>query len=189
MKKNPALTGLVISVFMVVMAFGVYFLFLAKEDYILVDNPTPDVYYFKINNTEERIITSGQYVKMDMPKGKNSIQVFDSNKKKLYDSVFTVNKVRGLVNIAHQDYYINTQYYGYDVKKDSLLLALGTTIIDGKTYHGAPKLFKGLYTEDFYYNVDQEFDKVIKNIQKTEARTKIYRKQDFLNYYKEYYQF
>lgn len=189
MKKNPALTGFIISVLVVIMAFGVYFVFLAKKDYFLVDNPTPEVYYFRLNDDDERIITSGQYIKVDMPRGKNSIKVYDNKKTMLYDSVFTVNKGRGLLNISHQDYYINTQYYGYDLKRDSLLSAIGTTMIDGKAYHGAPKLFNSLYTDDFYYNLDEKYDPVVKNIQKVEARTKIFRKQDFLNYYKEYYQF
>lgn len=50
-----------------------------------------------------------------------------------------------------------------------------------------PKKVNKLYTEDFYYNVNEDYDKVIKNIQKVEFRTKIFRKQDFLNYYKDYY--
>jgi hypothetical protein len=73
---------------------------------------------------------------VDLNKGKNSIQVFDQNKKLLYDSAFEVNKLRGLLNIAHQDYYVNDQYYGYNLKKDSLLLALDKTVIDGKDYYG-----------------------------------------------------
>ena len=126
---------------------------------------------------------------MELNKGQNSIQVFDQNKKLLYDSAFTVKNQRGLLNIAHQDYYIHTQYYGYDIDKDSLLMALGTTTIEGEKYFGAPKHFNTLYTEDFYYNVNENYDRIIKNIQKTETRTKIFRKEDFLNYYKEYYQF
>ncbi|MBW8360926.1 MAG: hypothetical protein K0M56_01925 [Kaistella sp.] len=189
MKNNPALKGLLISVAAVLIAFGIYFFFLAKKNEFLVDNPTANTYYFKINNGAEKIISAGQYVKVDLQKGRNSVKVFDDKKSLLYDSSFTVNKVRGLLNIAHQDYYINTQYYGYDLKKDSLLLALDKTMIDGKLHLGAPKHFNRLYTDDFYYNVDEDYDKVVKNIQKTESRTKIFRKQDFLNYYKEYYKF
>ena len=46
-----------------------------------------------------------------------------------------------------------------------------------------------LYTDDFYFNIDEDYDKVVKNVQKVESRTKIFRKHDFLNYYKEYYKF
>lgn len=189
MKNNPALKGFLYSVLALAFAFGVYFFFLAKKNYYLVDNPTPETYYFKINNGPEKIITSGQYIQVDLQKGKNSIEVLDSEKKPMYDTVFDVKKIRGLVNITRGDYYINTQYYGYDLKKDSLLLALGTTEIDGKSFYGKPQLFNGIYSEDFYYNIDEEYDRVVKNIQKTESRTKIFRKQDFLNYYKEYYKF
>ena len=56
-------------------------------------------------------------------------------------------------------------------------------------YVNTPVRFQKLYTDDFYYNIDEEYDGVIKNIQKVESRSKIFRKADFLNYYKEYYQF
>lgn len=189
MKKNPAVAGFIYALLAVILAFGIYFLFLAKKNYYLVDNPTPQTYYFKINNGDENIITAGQYVKVPLQKGKNNIAVFDANKKPLYDSAFTVNKLRGLLNITHSDYYVHTQYYGYNLKKDSLLLSLDKTVIDGKEYYGEPKKMSKLYTEDFYYNIDEDYDKVIKNIQKVESRDKIFRKQDFLNYYKEYYKF
>ncbi|MCD0479202.1 hypothetical protein LPB90_12100 [Chryseobacterium sp. LC2016-29] len=189
MKNNPSLKGLIIAAVVFIGAFAVYNFFLAKKNYYLVDNPTPNTYYFKINNGSEGVISAGQFVKVDLQKGKNSIKVFDQNKKMLYDSAFEVNKIRGLLNIAHKDYYINEQYYGYNLKKDSLLLALDKTIIDGKQYYGGAKRFNKLYTEDFYYNVDEDYDKMIKNIQKVESRTKIFRKQDYLNYYKEYYKF
>ena len=107
----------------------------------------------------------------------------------LYDSGFVVNKDRGLLNIAHQDYYINEQFYGYGLNKDSLIAARGATLVDGKNYLNEPKHFNKLYTDDFYFNIDEDYDKVVKNVQKIESRTKIFRKQDFLNYYKEYYQF
>lgn len=187
MKNNPALKGFLISVLVCIAAFCIYFFFLAKENSYLVDNPTSDTFYFKINNGNEKIISAGQYVKVELNKGNNKIQVFDNNKKILYDSAFEVKKQRGLINIAHKDYYINRQYYGHNIDKDSLLLNLEKTEIDGEMFFGAPKHFKGLYTEDFYYNVNENYDQVIKNIQKVESRTKIFRKEDFLVYYKNYY--
>ncbi len=189
MKLSPSAKGFIFSLLAVFAAFATYFLFLAKRNYYVVDNPSSNVYYFNINNSADKIISGGQTVKVELNKGKNEIKVFDGNKRLLYDSSFTVNKLRGILNIAHQDYYINTQYYGYNLNKDSLLLELGKTNIDGKMYLGAPKHFNKLYSDDFYYNVDEDYDPLIKNIQKTETRTKIFRKQDFLNYYKEYYKF
>lgn len=50
----------------------------------------------------------------------------------LYDSAFTVNKLRGLLNIAHKDYYVNRQYYGYNLNKDSLR-AKHNIVVDGET--------------------------------------------------------
>lgn len=187
MKNNPALKGLLISLSVFIISFAIYFFFLAKKNEYLVDNPTSDTYYFKINNQDEKIIAAGQTVKVELDKGKNDIKVYDKEKKMLYDSAFEVNKLRGLLNIAHQDYYINTQYYGYNLDRDSLMSVLDKTHIDGKLYLGAPKKMNKLYSEDFYFNINEDYDRVIKNIQKVESRTKIFRKQDFLNYYTEYY--
>ena len=189
MKLSASTKGLIISVLAVILAFGIYFLFLAKRNYYLVDNPTENTFYFKINNGDEKIISAGQNVKVGFNKGKNSVKVYDQQKKLLYDSGFVVNKDRGLLNIAHQDYYINEQFYGYGLNKDSLITARGATEIDGKNYVNKPLLFNKLYTDDFYFNIDEDYDKVVKNVQKVESRTKIFRKHDFLNYYKEYYKF
>lgn len=189
MKVSASTKGLIIALFGMAFAFGIYFLFLAKKNYYLVDNPTSKTYYFKLNNGAENIISAGQSVKVDLSKGSNKIKVFDNKKNLLYDSAFTVKQLRGLLNISHQDYYIHTQYYGYNLKKDSLLSALGKATIDGKDYYGAPAHFNKLYTDDFYYNIDEDYDKLIKNIQDVESRTKIFRKQDFINYYNEYYKF
>ncbi|AQY23143.1 hypothetical protein [Riemerella anatipestifer] len=189
MKLSAPVKGFIFAFMAVILAFAIYFFFLAKKNYYLVDNPTPNTYYFKLNNGEEQIISAGQSVQVDLSKGKNNIQVFDSNKKIIYDSAFQVNKIRGLLNIAHQDYYVNRQFYGYIPNKDSLLLSHGKTVIDGKDYLGDVTHYNKLYIEDFYYNVDEDYDAVVKNIQKVESRTKLFRKQDFLNYYNEYYKF
>ncbi|MDY3338820.1 hypothetical protein PG593_05555 [Riemerella anatipestifer] len=189
MNLSAPVKGFIFSFLAVILAFAIYFFFLAKKNYYLVDNPTPNTYYFKINNGSEQIISAGQSVQVDLSKGKNSIQVFDNNKKIIYDSAFQVNKLRGLLNIAHQDYYVNRQFYGYIPNKDSLLLSHGKTVIDGKDYLGDVTHHNKLYIEDFYYNIDEDYDAVVKNIQKVESRTKLFRKQDFLNYYNEYYKF
>ena len=112
MKLSASTKGLIISVLAVMLAFGIYFLFLAKKNTFLVDNPSSNTFYFKINEGKEGIIAAGQTVEVDLEKGKNQIKVFDAQKKLLYDSAFQVNKIRGLINIAHQDYYINEQFYG-----------------------------------------------------------------------------
>lgn len=189
MKLSPSIKGLLFAVAAVIASFGIYYLFLAKRNYYVVDNPTNNTYYFVVNNSGEKIIAAGQTLPVDLNKGKNIIKVFDKEKKMLYDSAFEVKKIRGLLNIASQDYYINTQYYGYNLDKDSLLKTKKVVTIDGKEYFGEPKKFTKLYTDDFYYNVDEDYDKLIKNIDKVESRTKIFRKEDFIKYYKEYYKF
>ncbi len=190
MKNLSASTkGLIFSLLAMGFAFAIYFLFLAKKNYYLVDNPTPETFYFKINNGSEKILSAGQYLKVDLNKGKNKIAVFDQNKKLIYDSAFTVNKVRGLLNITNKDYYVNNQYYGYGLNKDSLIATKPGIEIDQKQYLGDVRKINKLYTEDFYYNLDEEYDRIVKNIAKVESRSKIFRKQDFINYYNNYYQF
>ena len=186
---SPSIKGLIISLLTMGIAFAIYFVFLSKPNYYLVDNPTPETYYFKLNNGEEKILSAGQFLKVNLDKGKNSIKVFDQNKRMLYDSAFTVNKVRGLLNITNKDYYINNQYYGYGLNRDSLMSAKPGIEIDKKQYLGDVKKTNKLYSEDFYYNLDEDYDKIVKNVAKVESRTKIFRKQDFINYYKNYYNF
>lgn len=188
MKNLSASTkGLILSLLAMGFAFAIYFMFLAKKNYYLVDNPTPETFYFKINNGSENILSAGQYLKVDLKKGENKIAVFDQNKKLIYDSAFTVNKIRGLLNITNKDYYVNTQYYGYGLNRDSLITAKAGIEIDKKHYLGDVKKINKLYTEEFYYNLDEEYDRVIKNVAKVESRSKIFRKQDFINYYNNYY--
>ncbi|WP_018676049.1 hypothetical protein [Riemerella columbina] len=189
MELSAPVKGFIFSFITVIGAFAIYYFFLAKRNYYVVDNPTPNTYYFKINKGNEQVVAAGQTVKVDLKKGKNEIEVLDANKKPLYDSIFQVDKIRGLLNVAHADYYVHRQYYGYIPNKDSLLLAHGTTKIDDKDYYGDLKKFNNLYIDDFYFNVDEDYDAVVKNIQKVESRTKIFRKQDFINYYSEYYKF
>ena len=189
MKISPSTKGLIIALIAVIFAFGIYFLFLSKKNYYLVDNPTDNTFYFKINNGEEKIIGAGAKLQIDLKQGKNAVKVFDDQRKMLYDSGFVDNKNRGLLNIAHQDYYVNEQFYGYGLNKDSLITARRITVIDGKDFVNSPKKFNSLYTDDFYYNIDEKYDQIVKNVQKVESRTKIFRKVDFLNYYKEYYKF
>lgn len=189
MKLTPSVKGLLISLLTAICAFGIYFLFLAKKNYFLVDNPTEKTFYFKINNGEEKTIAAGQKFSVALKQGQNSVKVFDNSKKILFDSAFIVKKNHGLLNIAHQDYYINEQFYGYALNKDSLITARGITVIDGKDFVNAPKKMNKLYSEDFYFNIDEDYNKIIKNIQKVESRSKIFRKVDYLNYYKDYYKF
>ena len=93
MKKNAPLIGFLVSALVMLIAFGIYFIFLAKKNEYLVDNPTTKTFYFKINNGDEKIITSGQYVEVDLNRGKqNTIKVFDDKKKLLYDSAFQVTQ-------------------------------------------------------------------------------------------------
>lgn len=189
MKLSAAQKGLLWSLGFMVLAFFIYYQFLRKKNYYVADNPTDHTYYLQINNEQKKIIAAGQSLHIDLSQGKNRFKIFQPENQLLKDTVVEVKKSRGLINLAAKPYYIYRQYYGYNLNKDSLLLTQDQISIDGKKYFGGAKEFTGTYTEDFYYNVDEDFDKVIKNIDKVESRTKIFRKQDFINYYNTIYKF
>lgn len=180
-RVNAPIKGLIISLIVAVAAFGIYFALLSKKNYYVVDNASAKTYYFKINQGSEQIISGGQTVRTNLKKGINQIIVMDDNKKKLLDTSIVVKKDRGLLNISRQPYYINRQYYGYIRNRDSLLLAHPNTL-DGKRVFGDFKETRKLYEEDFYFNVDEKYDPIVKNIDKIESRTKIFRKEDFIIY-------
>jgi len=84
MKKNAPLIGFLSAFGVMLLAFIIYFLFLAKKNEYLVDNPTSKTFYFKINNGDEKIITAGQYVKVDLNRGKKNEIKFLMNKKNCF---------------------------------------------------------------------------------------------------------
>lgn len=189
MRLSPSIKGLLIALLLTGLSFAVYFVFLSKKNYHVADNASDQTVYMQLDSQEKKIIGAGESLHLQIPNGKHTIKISDKNGNLIKDTIFTVTKQRGLINLTGSPYYIYTQYYGYNLNKDSLLAALPKTVIDGKSYYGGAKEFKGLYTEDFYFNVDEDLDKVIKNIQKVETRKKIFRKQDFLNHYQETYKF
>ncbi len=184
---SPAIKGLFFAIASMGISFGIYFYFLQKQDVYLADNPTNTIYYIKVNEDQEKIIGPGESLAVTLNKGSNKIQTYDAKKSLILDTAITVKKDRGLLNIAKKDYFIYTQYYGYNLNKDSLLATQSTIDIDGKKYYGGAERFNQLYTEDFYFNVNEPLDKVIKNIQKVETRKKIFRKEDFLQFYHDNY--
>jgi hypothetical protein len=186
MNLSAPTKGLLWSLLAFAMAFGIYFVFLSKKNSYLADNASGQTMYLSINGGPSLTVGAGQSIKVDLGKGKNSIQLQDEAKKALFDTTFVVNKSRGLLNLAKADYYINRQYYGYNVNKDSVFL-MSKINIDGKTYQGDVSKTKAFYSENFYYNLDEDYDGVIKNIDKVESRSKIFRKQDFITYYQQYY--
>jgi apolipoprotein N-acyltransferase len=59
MKKNAPLIGFLSAFGVMLLAFIIYFLFLAKKNEYLVDNPTSKTFYFKINNGEKKLLLLG----------------------------------------------------------------------------------------------------------------------------------
>lgn len=186
---SPSAKGLLVSVAAALAAFAAYFFYLKKENTYLADNASAKTCTFSLNEQAPIILAGGQNIAVNLKKGKNHIQIWDEAKNVRKDTIFEVKKPRGLLNIGQEDYVINTQYYGYNINKDSLLVASPKTKIDGKLYVGAPEVFRGIYTENFYYNVDEDYDRIVKKIQTRESRSKVFRKADFLAFYQKYYQF
>ena len=186
MNLSAPTKGLLWSLLSFGMAFGIYFLFLKKENSYLADNASLQTMYLSINGGAVLSVAPQQSIKVNLNKGKNQVKLLDEQQKPVFDTTFEVHKTRGLLNLAKVDYYINRQYYGYNVNKDSVFL-ISKTQIDGKLYQGDVQKTKAFYSEKFYYNLDEDYDPIIKNIDKLESRSKIFRKTDFINYYKQYY--
>ena len=183
MKKiNAPTLGFIIAFSASVISMLIYFVFLQKDHYFLIDNPTNKPIELTINQVKYQI-ESNQNQKVELEKGYNTIQFKDKNGQ-IKDTFFNVNSQRGVINPTLNEYITFTQYYGYIPNKDSLMTSKSTTI-NNKIYFGDLKQENSIFISDFYFNLDEDYQKLIKNIDTLERRKKIFRKADFINFYEE----
>ncbi|MCB9202593.1 MAG: hypothetical protein H6604_06050 [Flavobacteriales bacterium] len=180
-KISPSLLGFLIAVILSVGSMAVYFVFLQKDEFYLLDNPTSKPTVVELNDVKYHLQPYEQK-KVDLNKGRNSIKIYDDKNKIIRDTFFNVETKRGVINPTFNKYYIFTQYYGHVENKDSLMLSESMNI-DNKNYFGKIEADSTLFISDFYFNLNEDFQKVIKNIDSLERRKKIFRKKDFIDYY------
>lgn len=184
---NKSLLGFIIAVVFFGLAFWVYDFFLKKNEYFLMDNPTSESVSVRWN--EQKItLPAYQFVNVNFKNGRNRLQVLFKDSI-IVDTLISIqNPKRFLLNPTRSEYIIFTQYYGYVPNKDSLLKSHQTKV-DEKLYFGEIIKTKSLFIKDFYYNINEDFDKIIRNIDSIERRKKIFRKEQFKNYYRETYNY
>lgn len=163
----------------------VYNFVLSKSDGYLIDNPSDQTITLKINENDYTIAPQ-QFVRIDLEKGKHTIK-YDFKGKKV-DTVIQIRRSSGLINPIRQDYYVFTRPYGHRDNVDSIFASRNITI-DNKVYLGLITKEEGLYIEDFYYNLDQNYPKIfLKSADKNTDLSKIFNKEDFKQFYFENYQ-
>ncbi|MDR1877261.1 MAG: hypothetical protein LBQ84_06520 [Flavobacteriaceae bacterium] len=184
MSGNSSLRGLLVAISLCVISVLIYKFFIEKNDEFLLDNPTEDTINV-IFNGENYLLASGQTLKVSVHQGKNTISSVSGKDGKaiLKDTFFTLEKTnRGLINPTGSTYYTFRRYYGHIKNIDSLYKA-NKTIIGGKEYVGEIKEYKDLVLQDFYFNVNEDFPKVINKVDTMESRVKLFRKTQFLEFY------
>lgn len=190
MRKSPFL-GFALSIICMILIIGIYTIFSKKKE-ILIDNPTNSSIRIKLNN-EEYILISHQYIKGKVVEGKNtlSIEFIDKDSIKVVrDTFFIINKLSeiGLINPTFSDYYLFRQYYDkLNNEQDSLYFSQ-SIIIDGKEYFGDIKKNHSIYIDDFDLNINENFPKFIKKENVIQSRKKLFRKNEFLQFYQSKFQ-
>ena len=185
MKKNPSLVGLVMIFAILGVIVIIYNLFLNKKDGYVIDNPTDQTINIKISDANYTIAPQ-QNVRIDLDLGKHTIQY--DYKGKNVDTVIQIRRASGVINPTLQDYYVFTRPYGHRENVDSIFKSRHIAI-DNKAYLGIITKEQGLYIEDFYYNLDQDYPRIfLKSSDKTTDLSKIFRKEDFKQFYFENYQ-
>lgn len=185
MKKNSSLIGFLLILAILGVIVLIYNFVLSKPDGYVIDNPSDNTINMRIDERDFTIAPQ-QFVRIDLPKGEHTLK-FQYNGKQV-DTVIEIRRSAGLINPTLSDYYVFTRPYGVRENKDSIFKSRNIAI-DNKAYLG--NIFKAdkMYEEDFYYNLDQKYPKVfIKNSEKKTDLSKIFRKEDFKQFYFENYE-
>lgn len=185
-KVSPNLIGFIIAAIMLVASVYIYQHFLAKKSEYLLDNNSDESYKIQVGQT---VYTLAAHQTLPIPLGKGMHHIIVKNEK---DSLISqqkieVKKLRGLVNIGHQTYFIFGLPYGVKVNVDSIFEHNKTTY-QGKKYFGPLKIDSSFYIEDFYYNLNENFPSLTKSSLNDTLRTKIFREGDFKQFYFEHFE-
>lgn len=185
MKRNPSLTGFLIILGALGVIVLIYNLFLSKKDGYVIDNPSDKILNITIDQ-QKITVAPQQFVRLDLDRGKRRIQYAFNGKN--VDTIIEINRASGLINPTLSDYYIFTRPYGNRPNKDSIFTSHNIAI-DNKAYLGLISKKENLYIEDFYYNLDQDYPSLfIKSGDKNTDLSKIFRKEEFKQFYFENYE-
>lgn len=184
MKKNPSLIGFLVTLVIMVFCYLFYTLFLEKKDSYLITNPSEKQIQIQIDN-QNYTIAPKQITDIKLKPGKHSLKF--TLKGKQTDTTFHITRANAIINPTRSEYFVFTRPYGAARNKDSIFTSQ-TITIDNKVYYGNTKRYTDLYIQNFYYNLDQEYPKFFLNKGQDTDITKIFNKEDFIQFYFENYE-
>lgn len=184
MKKNPNLIGLLITIGIVVVCYLVYAFLLVKKDSYLISNPSEELLKIKIDD-QTFSVAPKQITEVEISPGEHDLK-FEFNGKTV-DTVFNVKYHNGVLNPTRADFYIFTRPYGAARNRDSLFTSQ-TLTIDEKVFYGNIKHTNDLYIQGFYYNLNVDYPKFFLKKGISTDISKIFSKEDFLQFYFENYE-
>src|SRR5690554_6600465 len=184
MKKNPMLSGLIVTILVVIACYLVYEFALEKKDSYLITNPSDETINIQINE-QNYTIAPQQITQIKLDGGEHRLK-FNYNGKET-DTLVNITRFNAVINPTRAEYYVFVRPYGAGRNRDSIFTSQ-TITIDEKVYHGNIKRYSDVYIQDFYYNLDQDYPKFF--LKKGEATdlSKIFSKDDFKQFYFENYE-
>lgn len=186
-KISPNLIGFIIALLVCIASLWVYFQYIQKESFHLIDNPTEATLNIKIDDNEY-VVAPMQQVEVHLELGKHQITATtDVDAVQLLKTEFEVKNSRGLINPTLSRYYIFGMPYGPKVNKDSIFRNL-KTMFKGKVYLGDLQIDSLVYTEDFYYNLNENYPKMTLKSENENLRKKVFREDEFKQFYFEHYE-
>uniref|UniRef100_UPI0039A45A38 hypothetical protein n=1 Tax=Ornithobacterium rhinotracheale TaxID=28251 RepID=UPI0039A45A38 len=175
-KFSPSLVGFIIALAAMLGSLWFYFSFLQKKNYYILDNPTAQTIQVRIDDVPY-IVAPAQQVLVPLKKGTHRMITHHQRTVN-----FSVESPRGVLNPTESVYFIFGLPYGVEVNTDSVF-AQNQHPYQRKIYYGDIRIDSAMYIDDFYYNLNEDFPKVTKKSENHKLRRKIFRKEDFQQYY------
>ncbi len=177
MKKNPTFRGFLFAVIAVIASYGLsQFMNKKKLEYI-IDNPTSQKIKVKVDDNSYDI-EPFSFKKIELNIGEHIL----NNEHKFRRG----HILHGVINPTKSTYYMYKRYYGSVANRDSVFSNAPIINIKNIDYKFTDTV-SSYFIQDFYYNLDEVFPSWT-NSQKDslniDSRKKIFRKNDFINFYK-----
>lgn len=184
MKKNPTLLGLIITIGITAICYFIYMAFLNKKDSYLITNPSDE--YLEVRIDEQTFtLAPNQITSVKLRGGQHTLNF--TYKNEVVDTVFRITRHNAIINPTRADYYVFVRPYGAGRNVDSIFTTK-TITIDSRVYNGDITRYNDLYIEDFYYNLDQDYPKFFINKGEKTDLSKIFTKDDFMQFYFDNYE-
>lgn len=181
MKKiSPSILGLIISIIIGVLSMWIYFEFLQKKSYQLIDNPTSEALNVTIGN-DKYTLAPNQFVEIEIDEGDYELTA-EGKDYTLENMPLKITGKRGIINPTKSPYFTLELPYSVARNSDSIFLN-HKVVYENKTYQGKITIDSSLYIDNFYYNLNEQFPGLTLKSENESLRSKVFRKDDFKQYY------